>query len=258
VQRALEYEIERQTAMLDAGERIVQETRGWVEDERRTVSQRSKEEANDYRYFPEPDLPPLHPSRAWVEQIRALLPELPDARRTRFMNDFGLGASEAQQLTASRARADYYERAVSAAGQDRAKAVANWVLGDLARLQNLSGRDIEDVAVRPEHLARLVALVEEKTVTTAGARQVIERMFETGAEPDAVVKELDLAPLGDDAELEAVIERVIEANPKPVTDYRAGKAQALQALVGPVMRETRGRARPDRVRELLQARLDRP
>lgn len=253
---ALEYEVQRQTALLASGGTVVQETRGWVENERRTVSQRSKEFAHDYRYFPEPDLPPLTLTRAWVEAIRARLPELPDARKARFMRVYGLGAYEASLLTESRARADYYERAVAAAGAPRAKLVSNWMLGELARLQNLTGREIEDVAVRPEQIAELIELIEGGTITGTAAKVVFEKMYETGAPPRAVVNELGVASLGDDTELAAIVDRVIAANPKPAADYRAGKVQALQALVGPVMRETRGRANAERVRELLKARLD--
>jgi aspartyl-tRNA(Asn)/glutamyl-tRNA(Gln) amidotransferase subunit B len=255
---ALEFEVQRQTELLSSGGTIVQETRGWVENERRTVSQRSKEMAHDYRYFPEPDLPPLTFTRAWVEEIRARLPELPDARKARFMREYGLGEYEATQLTEARPRADYYERAVVAAGAARAKSVSNWVLGEMARLQNLSGREIEDVAVRPEQIAELIELIENGTITGTAAKAVFEKMYETGAPPKQVVDELGVASLGDDTELAAIIDRVIAANPKPVSDYRAGNERALQALFGPVMRETKGRATPDKVREILKAKLDQP
>jgi aspartyl-tRNA(Asn)/glutamyl-tRNA(Gln) amidotransferase subunit B len=253
---ALEYEVQRQTEVLAAGGTLVQETRGWVEAEGRTVSQRSKELAHDYRYFPEPDLPPLSLTREWVEQIRSRLPELPDARRLRFMRDYGLGEYDATHLTESRARADYYERAVVTAGVARAKAVSNWVLGELARLQNATGREIEDVAVRPEHIAELVELVERGTITNAAAKTAFERMYQTGAAPADVVAELGLASLADESELQGIVDRAIEVNPKPVADYRGGKVAALQALVGAVMRETRGRASAERVREMLVSRLD--
>jgi aspartyl-tRNA(Asn)/glutamyl-tRNA(Gln) amidotransferase subunit B len=254
--RALEYEVQRQTEVLAAGGTIAQETRGWVETKGRTVGQRSKEYAHDYRYFPEPDLPPMALTRAWVEEIRARLPELPDARRARFMRDYGLGAYEAGLLTESRARADYFERAVGAAGIGRAKLVSNWILGELARLQNLRGREIEDVAVRPEHLAELVELVEGGTITSAAAKTVFERMFETGAAPRAVVAELSLASMGDEDELLRVIDDVIAANPRPVADYRAGKVKASEAIVGKVIGATRGRANPERVRTLVLRRLE--
>lgn len=258
VYEALEYEARRQAEILDHGGTVVQETRGWVEAERRTVSQRSKEFAHDYRYFPEPDLPPLRPSPEWIAALRARVPELPDAKRMRFMRQYGLGAYEANLLTSSRTRADYFEEAVAAAGLGSAKAVSNWMLGEMARLQNLQGREIEDVPVRPGQLARLVRLVEEGTLTSTLARQVFERMWETGADPDRLVTELGLTPMGGDEELVAVVERVLAANPKPVADYRAGKTNAIQALIGAVMKETRGRANPERVRELLAARLAQP
>jgi aspartyl-tRNA(Asn)/glutamyl-tRNA(Gln) amidotransferase subunit B len=254
--RALEYEIQRQAEILAAGGTVVQETRGWQEHEGRTVSQRSKEYAHDYRYFPEPDLPPLDLSREFVESIRARLPELPDAKRERFMRAYGLSAYEANLLTESPARADYYERAVHAAGAGRAKAVANWMLGEMARLQNITSRDIEDVAVRPEQIAELIDLVESRTITSTAAKTVFERMFETGGDPRRIVEELGLTPIGGDEELLAMVDAAIAANPKAVADYRAGKTAALQALVGQVMKQTRGRANPERARELLVSRLD--
>ena len=254
VARAIDFEIERQAKLLDAGETIVQETRGWVDDQAITVSQRSKEQAHDYRYFPEPDLPPLHARSAWVEELRARLPELPDARRARYRG-LGLTEWEAAQLTTSRARSDYFDEALVAGGNERAKPICNLMLGDLARLLNAAEKDIEDTPIPPSHLVQLVQLVEAKTITTTSAKQVIERMFETGAAPDTVVQELGLSPLGNEDELAAIVEKVITANPKPVADFQAGKSAAIQALVGGVMKETRGRANPDHVRELLLSRL---
>jgi aspartyl-tRNA(Asn)/glutamyl-tRNA(Gln) amidotransferase subunit B len=254
---ALEYEVQRQTELLESGGTIVQETRGWVENERRTVSQRSKEMAHDYRYFPEPDLPPLTFTRAWVEEIRARLPELPDARKARFISEYGLGEYEASLLTESRPRADYYERAVAAAGKHRAKSVSNWVVGELARLQNLSGRDIEHVAVQPEQIAELVGLIEDGTITSTAAKSVFEKMYETGAPPKQVVEELGVASMSDDTELRSVVERAIAANPKAVADYRAGKVAAVGAIVGGVMRETKNRVNPDRAKALIMEELNR-
>lgn len=200
----------------------------------------------------------MRPSPEWIAALRARVPELPDAKRARFMRQYGLGAYEAGLLTVSRARAEYFEEVVAAAGPASAKAVSNWMLGEMARLQNLQGREIEDVPIRPHQLARLVRLVEEGTLTSTLAKQVFERMWETGADPDRLVAELGLTPMGGDEELVAVVERVLAANPKPVADYRAGKTNAIQALVGAVMKETRGRANPERVRQLLAERLAQP
>jgi aspartyl-tRNA(Asn)/glutamyl-tRNA(Gln) amidotransferase subunit B len=254
VQRALEYEIERQSAVLGGGGSIDQETRGWVETEGKTVSQRSKEFAHDYRYFPEPDIPPFTFTRTWVEELRARLPELPDARAKRFVAAYGLSSYEANLLAESSIRADFYERAVSAGGT--AKAVANWILGDLAQLLNADGREIDDLAFAPEALTALLDLVENGTITNTAAKTVLKEMYRSGRAPDAIVAELGLARSGDDSELEAIIRRVIDANPKPVADFRAGKSAAIQALIGSVMRETKGRYPADRVRELLQRDLE--
>jgi aspartyl-tRNA(Asn)/glutamyl-tRNA(Gln) amidotransferase subunit B len=260
VERALIFEAERQAAALDRGESIDQETRGWVETEGRTVSQRSKEFAHDYRYFPEPDLPPFTMTRAWVEELRGRLPELPDAKKRRLIEQYGLSAYDAGLLAEAAPRAAYFERAVAAGTTGdparRAKAVANWMLGELARLQNADGRDIDDLAVTPEALAALTTMVESGQLTTAAAKTVFEQMYRTGAAPDAVVAELGLDQTGDDAELEEIIDRVMAQNPKPVADYRGGKTTAIQALIGRVMGETKGRYAPDRVRQLLQTKLE--
>ncbi|MGH2586392.1 MAG: Asp-tRNA(Asn)/Glu-tRNA(Gln) amidotransferase subunit GatB, partial [Dehalococcoidia bacterium] len=207
VERALKYEIERQTMALDRGEPIAQETRGWLETDGRTVSQRSKEYAHDYRYFPEPDLPPFTMTREWVEDLRARLPELPEAKRQRFIQEHGLSAYEAGQLAESAPRAAFYERAVAAGAPPdragRAKAVANWMLGDLARLQNADRREIDDLAVTPEGLAELTDLVEQRTITSAAAKAVLEEMERSGRSPADVVAELGLAQAeGGEAELE--------------------------------------------------------
>jgi len=261
VERALKYEIERQSAALDSGEPIVQETRGWLETDGRTVSQRSKEYAHDYRYFPEPDLPPFTMTREWVEDLRARLPELPEAKRQRFIQEHGLSAYDAGQLAESASRAAFYERAVAAGAPPdrarRAKAVANWMLGDLARLQKAGDREIDDLAVTPEVLAELTDLVEQRTITSAAAKTVFEEMYRSGKPPADVVAELGLAQAaGDDAALEGIVRRVMEANPKAVADYRGGKPNTIQSLIGGVMRETKGRYAPDRVRGLLEAMLE--
>jgi aspartyl-tRNA(Asn)/glutamyl-tRNA(Gln) amidotransferase subunit B len=255
VYRALQFEIERQAKVLDSGGRVAQETRGWVDADSKTVSQRSKEFAHDYRYFPEPDLPPMQISREQVEALRARLPELPDALAARLQSDYGLSSYEAGLLSESRERADYFERAVAAAPSGdrarRAKLVANWMLGELTRLEHASGLDLADYRVTPAHLAALIDLVETNAITAAGAKQVLERMFETGEEPGEVVKALNLGTISGEDELAEVADRVLEANPKALADYESGKTEAVQFLVGQFMRETRGRANPALARELL-------
>jgi aspartyl-tRNA(Asn)/glutamyl-tRNA(Gln) amidotransferase subunit B len=261
VYRALQFEIVRQTKALDAAERIPQETRGWVEGEGITVSQRSKEFAHDYRYFPEPDLPPIRVSSEQVAALRARLPELPDALAQRLQQDFELGDHEAALLTESRERADYFERAVAAgASADvprRARLVANWMLGELVRLEHAAGLEMGDYRVTPQHLSALIDLVESNAITAAGGKQALERMFETGEEPQTVVEALNLGTISAADELGAVADVVLTKNPKALADYEAGKSEALQFLVGQFMRETRGRANPGQARELLLNSINR-
>ncbi|MDA1062308.1 MAG: Asp-tRNA(Asn)/Glu-tRNA(Gln) amidotransferase subunit GatB, partial [Chloroflexi bacterium] len=264
VQRALVYEIDRQTRLMKEGQPIAQETRGWVEDRGVTVSQRSKEQAHDYRYFPEPDLPPLAITPARIAALRARLPELPDAKRERFERAYGLTPAEAHILVETRARADTYEAAVVLAGDDeaqraaRARPVALLLIGDVAGLLNELGGDAElsSSALTPAHIAELVRLVEAGTVTAATAKEVLAVAFESGELPSAIVAARGLGQVRDDAEIARIAVAVVEANPKPVADYRAGKDSAIQFLLGQVMRETRGRADPGEARAALQAVLD--
>ncbi|HEX5479628.1 MAG TPA: Asp-tRNA(Asn)/Glu-tRNA(Gln) amidotransferase subunit GatB [Dehalococcoidia bacterium] len=261
VENALRFEVERQTNALDAGERIAQETRGWVEGQG-TVSQRSKEEAHDYRYFPEPDLPPVTLTPARVEEIRACLPELPDARRRRFEEEYRLPPYEANLLTETRARADYYEEALApvrskdAATRERyARDIANWMIGELARLLNASGLEIEDARISPQDLCGIVALVESGTVAGPAAKAAFEEMFRSGKAPGDVVRELGLEQISGSDEIADLVAAVLEANQKPVAEYRAGKQEALKFLVGQAMRQSRGRANPAVLTEMLTAKL---
>jgi aspartyl-tRNA(Asn)/glutamyl-tRNA(Gln) amidotransferase subunit B len=261
VELGIDYEIERQRRLLEANERVVQETRGWREDQQITVSQRSKEVAEEYRYFPEPDLPPLGLRREQVDHLRASLPELPDAKLKRFVSQYGLTHYEANLLTSSIVRADFYERAVGPVQGDgdvlrrRAKSVANWMLGDFARLLNANDIDVSESKVTPEALHELVVMIEEGTITTTGAKDVFERMFASGESPQGIVEAEGLTQISAGDELGEVVAGVIASNPKPVADYRAGKEAALKALVGLVMRETRGRANPGAVQEILREKL---
>ena len=264
VQRAIEFEVVRQAAILDAGGSIEQETRGYVDATGQTASQRSKEEAHDYRYFPEPDLPPLSITSDRTEALRARLPELPDARRVRFEAQYGLSPDEARILVETRARADAYEAAVALAGDDdpqragRARAVALWLIGDVAALLNELGGDAElsDTKLTPGHVAALVRLTDAGTITAATAKEVLVAAFESGEMPDAIVEARGLGQVRDDAEIARIAAEVIEANPKPVADYRGGKDSAIKFLVGQVMRETRGRADPNEAQAALRAALD--
>jgi aspartyl-tRNA(Asn)/glutamyl-tRNA(Gln) amidotransferase subunit B len=256
VEQGIEYEIERQRNLLDAGERVAQETRGWREDEGRTVSQRSKEFAADYRYFPEPDLPPLTIARAYVEELRARLPELPDAKIKKYVAQYNLSLHDASSNAVTRGRAEYFEETVRAA-KGRAKEITNWLQGDFSRLLNSENLDIEEARekVPPSHLADLTALIEEGTVSTTGAKGVLEEMIRSGKSPRAIVKEQGLTQITAADELSGVVAQVIAGNPKPVADFRGGKETALKALVGLVMRETRGRANPQLVEQLLRNEL---
>ena len=260
VQRAIEFEITRQAATLDRGERIVQETRGWDDAANRTVSQRSKEEANDYRYFPEPDLPPLVISREMVQELRQRLPELPRARAERIAAAFGLTPEEARQIVVTRQRADDYEQAVAAAGGPLvARSVAHWFIGDVAARINEQGRadaELSDTGITPEHVAQLAALVEANTITASTAKDVLAYAFESGELPDSIVEQRGLRQVTDPDAIEGVVSAVIAENPRAVADYRGGKSAAVKFLVGQVMRQTRGRTDPNLAAERITEALD--
>jgi aspartyl-tRNA(Asn)/glutamyl-tRNA(Gln) amidotransferase subunit B len=254
VQRALEYEIGRQTAALENGETIPQETRGWLEDRGITVSQRSKEEAHDYRYFPEPDLPPVFVNRDWLSALRTRLPELPDARRVRYVDSFGLGAYDAEALTTDYWASHLFEETV-AAGAD-AKKAANWIQNDVARWRGESDGHTE---LEPRHLAELIRLVDEGVIGITPARQrLLPSMLETGRSPRQLVDELGLAQVSDTSELEQAVRQVLEANPTAVADYIAGKVTAINFLKGQVMKATRGKANPAVAEDLLRRLLASP
>ena len=254
VKLALEYEILRQAEILDAGGIVGQVNMGW--DERRgvTVVQRSKEYADDYRYFPEPDLPPLEVSRGWIEEIRARLPELPEAKRDRFVRDYGLSRFDAGVLAADRSVADYFEACVAAYPQ--AKTVTNWIIGDLFRRMKESGVDIDAVRITPQGLAELLTLLGKKTINTSTARDVFGVMFETGGSAGGVVAERGLAQISDAAALAEVVAQVLADNPAPVQQYLDGKETVAQFLMGQVMRATRGKADPQVVKRLLKEQLN--
>ncbi len=258
VQRAIESEIRRQTVVLDSGGSVEQETRGYIDATGGTASQRSKEEAHDYRYFPEPDLPPLEIGEARLADIRARLPELPDAKRERFEREYGLAATEASLLAETRARADAFEAAVAASKPERAPAVARWLIGDVAALLNQASGDAElaDTPLTPGHVAELVGLVEDEVITAATAKQVLAAAFESGDAPAAIVEARGLAQLRDDEGLARIAAEVIDANAQAVADYRGGKESAIKFLVGQVMRATRGRADPNEAQSALRSVLD--
>ncbi|MDA0798133.1 MAG: Asp-tRNA(Asn)/Glu-tRNA(Gln) amidotransferase subunit GatB [Chloroflexi bacterium] len=260
--RAIEFEIDRQTKVLNQGGRIVQETRGWVEATGETISLRSKEEANDYRFFPEPDLPPLTVAPSWVAEIAALLPELPTERRARFEDKLGLSPYNAGQLTASPRLADYYESVLehytkaNGASDTIAKSAANWTITELGRLSNEAHVAIEESPLTPEHLAELISLIDKQTIGSSQAKTAVESMFNTGKSASATVDELGLAQITDSDAIGDAANEAISANPSAVADYMAGKETAAKFLVGQVMKVTRGKANPSIVSELIVEQLE--
>jgi aspartyl-tRNA(Asn)/glutamyl-tRNA(Gln) amidotransferase subunit B len=261
VERALEYEARRQIALIRDGGVIRQETRGWIETKGITTIQRVKEKADDYRYFPEPDLPPLIISRARVEEIRASLPELPDARRARYKSEYGLSEQDANVMTEDKALGDYFERVMAASQvsdrRARAKVASNWLLSEVVRLLKANSIAIEDCPLSPAALANLLDLLDKERVTGKQAKEILDEAFASGEMPEAIVTKKGIKPpISDQSALERIIEEVIANNPKPVNDYRRGKTNALQSLVGQVMKQTRGQAKADIVQRLLKKKLD--
>ncbi|GAC1359823.1 MAG: Asp-tRNA(Asn)/Glu-tRNA(Gln) amidotransferase subunit GatB [Herpetosiphon sp.] len=246
VERALQTEIERQTALLVGGGTVIQETRGWDDARGTTVAQRTKEQAHDYRYFPDPDIPPIQLTSAWMQERRAALPELPEERRQRFESAYGLSAQDAALLTDERVVADYYERAVRAAPGHGPKPVANWITGELFRLLNETAEPLVAAAERvpPERIGELLDLLKEGTVTGAVAKQVFEDCFRSGQRPAEIVERKGLRQISDDGAITDMARVAIAGNPKVVADYQGGKTQALKFLVGQVMKASRGKANP--------------
>jgi len=253
VQRALEFEIRRQAEILDGGGQVVQETRLWDAEAGATLAMRGKEEAHDYRYFPEPDLVPLAPPAAWIEEIRRSLPELPEARRARFVAQYGLPEYDARVLTDSKARADYFE-AVAKLAVD-AKQAGNWVKDELLGLLNKEGKEIEQSPIPPERLGELLQLLEKGTISGKIAKAVFEEMYATGKAPGDIVREKGLTVIADAGALEAIIEKVLAEHPAAVAEFRAGKAGSKNYLVGQVMKATQGKADPKLVNDLLSKKL---
>jgi len=250
---ALDYEIARQVGILEGGGKIAQETRLYNPDTGETAGMRSKEQAHDYRYFPEPDLAPLRVSEARLAEIRAAMPELPARKRTRFLESYGLSAYDAGVLTASRAIAEYYERVAETAGDP--KAAANWVMGDLMGALNAAGREIADSPVAPERLGELVALIRKGEISGKIAKEVFAKMFATGEAAAAIIEREGLRQISDTSALEKIVNEVLAQNPKQVEQYRGGKAAVLGFLVGQVMKASRGQANPGAVNEMLRRKL---
>jgi len=262
VERAIAYEVQRQIDELEAGGTIVQETRGWNEAQGITVSQRSKESAHDYRYFPEPDIPPLVLDAEWIAARAAAMPELPDARRDRFMAEYGLSRQDAELLTTERPVADYFEATVAAATSVGATArdAATWIVGELFRLLKDHNEGPAHLARRmpPQHIAEVLELLGKQTITRTVAKQLFEESFLEGSSPAAMVAERGLKQISDSDALSEVARSVVEQHQKVVAEYRGGKGSAIQFLVGQMMKATKGQANPQRAREALEAVLGTP
>jgi aspartyl-tRNA(Asn)/glutamyl-tRNA(Gln) amidotransferase subunit B len=262
VYRALEYEVERQIKVVEEGGMVVQETRGWVEERGVTVSQRIKESAHDYRYFPEPDLPPLFISREWVGEVKASLPELPRARRNRFVAQYGLSLYDASLLITSKSTADFFENSlrakdtVSVAMSTKAKAIANWMLGDMAGLLNASGVELGNARITPQGLREFTDLIEAGTINGPAAKAVFEEMFKSGKGAMIIAEEHGLTQISDAGLLDEAVAEVLERNPQAIQDFLGGKETAVKFLVGQVMKETRGRANPAMINKILLDNLD--
>jgi aspartyl-tRNA(Asn)/glutamyl-tRNA(Gln) amidotransferase subunit B len=253
LQKALEYEIERHIGVLESGGRIPQETRLWNQAEGHTVSMRSKEKAHDYRYFPEPDLLPVHVSAAWLEEIRRTLPELPEAKRARFVSVYGVTPYDAEVLTSTQARADYFEAVIKACASG--KNAANWMQTELLRRLNDSGKEIEASPVSPAALAELLKLVESGQITAAIGKKVFATMFESGRTAKEIVAAEGLAQISDTSAIELAAREVIEKNPDNVAKFRSGNEGVFKFFVGQVMRATRGQANPQAVNDIVRKLL---
>ncbi|TFG89949.1 MAG: Asp-tRNA(Asn)/Glu-tRNA(Gln) amidotransferase subunit GatB [Candidatus Atribacteria bacterium] len=253
VKKALQFEVDRQKRLLAEGKKIIQETRHWDESKNITVSMRSKEEAHDYRYFPEPDLLPLKVDLKITDEIRKSLPELPEARRKRFIKDYKIPEYDDEILTLSKVLGDYYEKAASS--YSNKKVLSNWIMGELIRYLNEEKIEIEDSPVSPEKLVGMLKLMDEGLISGKMAKDVFEKMFKTGKDASQIVKESGIVQITDENALFEVIDRVIKENPKSVDDFNEGKEKALNYLVGQVMRYTKGRAKPDFVFEAIKQRI---
>jgi len=256
VEQALVYEIQRQEDTLEEGGAIIQETRLWDSAKNITLSMRSKEEAHDYRYFPDPDLVPFEIDTAWVEEIQRTLPELPDQKEDRFVDQYQIPRSDAQTLTATAEMADYFEKVV--AGFPQGKKACNWILTELLRELNRDEREIEQCPISPENLAQMLTMIEDGTISGKIGKQVFSEMYQTGKNPQAIVKEKGLVQIQDASELSQVIEQVLDTHPGEVEKYRAGKEKVFGFFVGQVMKATRGQANPQLVNDLLRQKLQSP
>jgi aspartyl-tRNA(Asn)/glutamyl-tRNA(Gln) amidotransferase subunit B len=259
LEEAINYEVRRQIELIDDGGKVVQETRLYDPDRKETRSMRSKEDAQDYRYFPDPDLPPLVIAQEWIERVKAAMPELPGAMRERFVRDYGLTEYDAAVLTQLKAMAAYFEAVVARAGKEQAKPAANWLMGDVSSTLNRADVDIADAPVRAEQLALLLQRIADGTISNKIAKEVFAAMWEAPSDDpalaDAVIEAKGLKQISDTGALEKIVDEVLAANAKSVEEYRSGKEKAFNAIIGQAMKATKGKANPAQLTELLKKKL---
>lgn len=253
VRKGIQYEVKRQERLLMSGGEVEQETRRFDEPSGETILMRSKEEANDYRYFPEPDLPPIHISDDWIEEVRASIPEMPDKRRERYTQDWGIPAYDAGVLTQTKEMSDFYDATV-AAGADP-KLAANWLMGEVNAYLNSKQVELSDTALTPEHLATMIKLIEDETISSKIAKKVFKEIITNDTEPKAWVESKGMVQLSDPAKLKPIIDEVLDNNEQSIEDFKNGKDRAIGFLVGQIMKKTRGMANPKMVNKLLMASL---
>jgi aspartyl-tRNA(Asn)/glutamyl-tRNA(Gln) amidotransferase subunit B len=259
MEEAIHYEVRRQIELIEDGGKVQQATRLWDPDKKETRSMRTKEDAQDYRYFPDPDLPPLVIGQDWIERVKGDMPELPGAMRARFINDYALPEYDSMILTSSQAMAAYYEAIIAKAGKENAKAAANWMMGDVSSTLNREGVDIIDSPVEASQLALLVKRIADGTISNKAAKEVFAAMWEARSTDenlaDIVIEQKGLKQISDSGALEAIVDGVIAANEKSVEQYRAGKEAAINALIGQAMKASKGKANPAQLTELLKKKL---
>lgn len=268
VEKAINYEIARQTGLLEKGEKIAQETRGWDSVKNVTVSQRKKESAHDYRYFPEPDIPPMEFTKEYVENLKRKLPELPDAKEKRFASEYGLNVADTAVLTAQNNLAEYFEQVISevrgkvvsreieASEEKVIKLAVNYIISELRKHLIENKHDIRDIKITAENYAEFIGIVADGKINSSAAQTVLKEMYHTGGDPSQIIEEKNLGQMEDSSELEAAVDSVIASNAKSVEDYKAGKQNALQFLMGQVMAATKGKANPQKVMEILKKLLN--
>ncbi|TCS95864.1 Asp-tRNA(Asn)/Glu-tRNA(Gln) amidotransferase subunit GatB [Hazenella coriacea] len=253
VERALLYEEQRQAELLDRGEKVIQQTLRWLEDQNKTKLMRTKEEAHDYRYFPEPDLVRLHIDEKWKEEVRRSIPELPDARQQRYTQEYGLSDYDANILVATQEIADFFDQTVQV-GAD-AKLASNWISSGLLGYLNAEGKELSDIEMTPANLAEMIELIQKGTISSKIAKKVFQEMLTSGKDPATIVKEKGLVQISDQGQLKEEVAKVLEANPQSIEDLKNGKDRALGFLVGQVMKATKGKANPQMVNQLIREQV---